>query len=111
MSSYEGKLLYEDGSGLQITIELGTDSMSIFTSLSAAQIRPPQEKTLGVLLHWLKEKLMKGIIRTLRWYDTRDMSSDGHTKGSVERTAILNLMNGHYRPEHETKEHSAPARI
>ena len=53
-------------------ITLGTDSMSIFTALAATTLKTPQEKTLSVLMHWLKEKLTRRHIRRLRWYDTSD---------------------------------------
>ena len=50
------KALYEGAIRLCISIVLLMDTMSVFTALSAATVRPPAEKTLGILLHWIKEK-------------------------------------------------------
>ena len=39
----------------------------------------------------MREALVEKRLRTLYWVDTRDMVSDGLTKGSVERTEIIRL--------------------
>ena len=54
----------------------------------------PAEKNFIVHLLWLKNKLENGVIKQLIWTDTRAMTADGHTKGSIKRTAIHHLMNG-----------------
>ena len=82
---------------------MGTDSMSIYTALSMTTVKTPQENTLGAVLHWLKEKLHLGVIHMLRWYDTRDMSCDGHTKGAVDRKILLDIQKGIHAPQHAVK--------
>ena len=109
MTGKQAKNLYETGDGLSIHIILGTDSMSIWSALSVMTIRTPQEKTPGAVLHWLKEKMRLGIIRNLRWYDTRDMSCDGHTIGTMDRRILLELQHGKYRPVHAVKDYNDPA--
>ena len=37
------------------------------------------------------------------WLDTRDMMSDGLTKGAVSRDALMKILDGVYRLEHEPK--------
>eukprot|EP00959_Pyramimonas_sp_CCMP1952_P169371 3537996-Pyramimonas_sp.AAC.1 len=29
----------------------------------------------------------RGIVRSIQWCDTRDMTADGHTQGSIDRYA------------------------
>ena len=49
-----------------------------------------------MLLHllWLRELLENGILSALHWLDTRAMSADGHTKGSIERDTLRELAGG-----------------
>ena len=49
----------------------------------------------------MKDKLTEGVIRKLIWTDTRDMTADGHTKGSIKRTALHMLMDGTVRAVYE----------
>ena len=44
------------------------------------------------------------MISTLRWADTRDMTADAHTKGSIDRAAILRLMRGLFHFGHAVKD-------
>ena len=55
-------------------------------------VREPAEKTCGVLLFWLREMIDLCLIRRFSWCDTRDLSCDGNTKGSISREALLDLM-------------------
>eukprot|EP00959_Pyramimonas_sp_CCMP1952_P006440 134768-Pyramimonas_sp.AAC.1 len=36
----------------------------------------------------------RGIVRKVQWCDTRDVTVDGHTKGSIDRYMILQVMGG-----------------
>ena len=49
--------------------------------------------------------LQKKVIKRLQWYDTRDMIADGHTKGNIDRTALINAMNGEQKYLYETRTH------
>ena len=80
------------------------DALSLWSAVAAANVRVPTEKNLAVHLFWLRELLDNGILDILRWADTRDMSADGHTKGSIPRDAILSLMNGLFQYAHATKD-------
>jgi len=93
-----------DEGGYKFTTILVTDSMSLFAAVSATNIKQPTEKGLHVHLLWLRELLDKGIITTLRWADTRDMTADAHTKGCIDRKAILELMAGWFNYGHEFKD-------
>ena len=78
--------------------------MSLFAVASATNIKQPTEKGLHVHLFWLRELLDKGIITTPRWCDTRDMTADAHTEGSIDRKAILAIMAGWFNYGHELKD-------
>ena len=62
------------------------------------------EKNLAVHIFWLRELLNNGVLTRLRWADTRDITADVHTKGAVERHAILRLIHGQFSYEHEIKD-------
>ena len=86
---------------------LTVDSMSLWSAVAAQVVRVPTEKNLAVHLFWLKELLMTGALTTLRWCDTRDMTADCHTKGSIDRAAILLLMKGIFKFLHAVKDFTA----
>ena len=44
-----------------------------------------------------------GIVHSVHWCDTRDMSADGHTKGSIDRELLIALMAGKQSYAHELK--------
>ena len=77
--------------------------MSLFTAVAAHTVKIPQEKNLAIHLFWLRELLDNKVLSALEWCDTRDMSADCHTKGSIARDVILALMNGELNYTQETK--------
>ena len=82
---------------------LSVDAMSLFTAIAAHTVKIPSEKNLAIHLFWLRELLDRKVIQYLEWCDTRDMSADCHTKGSIERDVILALMLGELEYHHEAK--------
>ena len=93
--------LTEEG-GLVVKVILCTDALNIVKALEADHVKPPAEKSFMCRLLWLREKILNGVIHELRWLNTRDVTADGHTKGSMSREAILNLLQGviHQRHPH-----------
>ena len=85
---------------------LTVDSMSLWSAIAAAVVKVPTEKNLAVHLFWLKELLVTGALSMLRWCDTRDMTADCHTKGCVDRAAILALMRGEFQFAHAVKDYT-----
>ena len=67
------------------------DARSVFDSVTAEIVKTPYDKHL--LLHALamREHLDAGRLRELIWIDTVDMVSDGLTKGSIDREALIRL--------------------
>ena len=43
------------------------------------------------------------IVHSVQWYDTRDMTADGHTKGSIDRDLLLQVMSGSQAFKYELK--------
>ena len=73
-------------------------------------LKTPAEKTLVGHVAWIREMLRNRIIKRIQWCDTRDMVADGHTKGSIDRTALRQAMNGEQAYKYETRRHE-PATI
>ena len=71
-----------------------TDAYNILLAIDTPNIKPPAEKSFMLNLLWLKQLLESRHIEALQWGDTRDMTADGHTKGSISRCAIDNLIRG-----------------
>ena len=92
--------------GLCIKATLTVDAESVYKSLSSRDLKIPTEKTLLGHIAWLREWLQNGIIESLQWCDTRDMTADGHTKGSVDRVILIELMSGRQRYRYDVKRHT-----
>ena len=88
----------EEG-GLCIIVTLATDAESVYKSLTSRDLKIPSERTLLGHVKWIRQHLHLGLIKAIQWCDTRDMTSDGHTKGSVDRKLLLEVMDGrqHFR--------------
>ena len=77
--------------------------MSVFAAVTAVQIKVPAESSLLSHIQFLRELLDNNVIEALAWSDTRDMLADGLTKGSVDRTALLDAMAGNVHVYHDYK--------
>ena len=67
------------------------------------RLKTPRENTLlGHFAH-LRELLKLQLIDLMQWCDTRDMTADGHTKGSIDRKLLLEAMSGRQEYRHEVK--------
>ena len=82
---------------------LTTDAESVFKSLSSKDLKTPTEKTLLGHVAWLRQLLDRGLIWEVQWCDTRDMTADGHTKGSIDRALLLAVMDGKQSFTHDVK--------
>ena len=76
---------------LQPPIDVATDNMGVFTALRATEVNVPEEKHLLYQLRAIRDRLDIRQTRSLWWQDTRDMFSDGLTKGGVDRETILKI--------------------
>jgi hypothetical protein len=89
--------------GLSLQVILTTDAESVYKSLTSRDMKVPTEKTLLGHVSWIRELLQLGIIESVQWCDTRDMTADGHTKGSIDRQLLWDLMSGHQAYKFEVK--------
>ena len=92
---------FRENGGIKIDVTLTVDAESVFKSLSSKDLKVPAERTLLGHISWLREAIQLGLIDKLCWCDTRDMTADGHTKGSIDRRGILDLMNGWQGYQHK----------
>jgi len=101
------KSIREHG-GLPLEITLTTDSEDVYKSIMLRDLKNTGEKTLLGHVEWLRELVNNGIIQMIQCCDTRDMTAEGHTKGRVERTGLLEVMVGRQTYKHPVKRHSPP---
>ena len=47
----------------------------------------------------------RGFVHCVQWCDTRDMSADGHTKGSIDRDLLYQVMEGIQAFKYDLKKH------
>eukprot|EP00959_Pyramimonas_sp_CCMP1952_P356526 7466290-Pyramimonas_sp.AAC.1 len=48
----------------------------------------------------------RGVAHRAQWWGTRDMPADGHTKGSVDRGMLLQVMGGVQSFTHDLGRHT-----
>ncbi len=94
---------YGDYGKLPLQVTLTIDAESVYKSITSLDLKTPAEKTLLGHVMWIRDQLEKGTITQVQWCDTRDMVADGHTKGSVDRKALIDLMNGKQIYQHPVK--------
>ena len=85
-----------ENEGWKIEIDLGLDAYSVYAAVTAFQVKAPAEKALLSHVQYMRELLDRGIVKYLVWFDTRDMTADGLTKGAVDREALHKVMDGSY---------------
>ena len=95
----DARKLREEG-GWTIPAALCIDALSVHAAVTATYIKPPAEKGLLAHIQYLRELLDNHVLEVLMWMDTRDMTADGLTKGSVERLALHLLMSGEIKIDH-----------
>ena len=62
-------------------------------------------------LLWIRELIDKQILTSLVWLDTRDMTADGHTKGSISRGALISIMQGALEQSFQAQSHRAKGAV
>ena len=80
--------------GLCIKVTVTVDAESVCKSLSSKDLQKPTECTLLGHISWIRQMMDRGIVHSVQWCDTRDMTADGHTKGSIDRALLLQVMAG-----------------
>ena len=88
------RLIREGGLASPVPLVVIVDAESVYSAVTAQQVKPPAERSLLIHLQWIRELLDRKVLHTLAWCDTRDMVSDALTKGSVDRTCVHAVMDG-----------------
>ena len=83
--------IMENGKNV-IPLDCLIDARSVLDSVSAEEVKTPNDKIMLVHALKLREHLERGQLNRLVWIDTRDMVSDGLNKGSISRDALKLLM-------------------
>ena len=73
-------------------LELAVDAKSVFSAVEAKETKTPAEASLLSSVQCMRELLDNKRLRRMWWIDTRDMISDGLNKGSVDRKAIIGVL-------------------
>ena len=84
-------------------IDLMVDAKSVTDAVSAQDVCTPQECSLKLHLIAIRDRLQRGLLRSVSWTDTRDMIADALTKGAVERETIQRAMKGLLHMKSEVK--------
>ena len=71
--------------------------------MAATDVCTPQEASSKLHLIAIRDRLTRGMIRSLSWTDTRDMVADPLTKGGVDRTLLTQVMDGQLTIKNELK--------
>ena len=67
------------------------DAKSVYDSITALRYSTPADRTMGIRVLAFREYLRDGLVYMIWWIDTVDMLADGMTKGSVDRTALVDI--------------------
>jgi hypothetical protein len=89
--------------GLYPPIDLLVDAQSVSDAVAAPDVCTPQEASLKLHLITIRDRLARGLLRSLSWTDTRDMVADALTKGGIDRTMLVQAMQGSVTLAHEVK--------
>lgn len=96
---------YREEGGLALKVVLTIDAESVYKSLTSRDLKTPAERTLLGHVCFIRELLQLGLIDSIQWCDTRDMVADGHTKGSIDRQLLLDLMKGQQEYKYDVKKY------
>ena len=96
---------YREQGNLELDVTLTLDAEGVYKSLTNRDFKTPAEKTHLAHVAWIRELLHNRTIRRIQWCDTRDMVADCHTKGSIDRTALIRAMIGEQTYKHETRKY------
>ena len=80
-------------------VELCIDARSVYDAVTAAVVKVPADKHLFLHVRKLREFLDSKQLHRLWWVDTRMMATDGMTKGSIDRSMIMDVARGVWKHE------------
>jgi len=81
----------QETGGLYPQLDAFIDAKAVFDGIAADPVKPPAERNLYIHLLAAKDMIQKRLVSRLIWIDTIDMLSDGLTKGSLDRSPLLDI--------------------
>ena len=81
-----------EAGNLDPPIDMVTDCASVFEAIKAAEVGNPSEASLKLHLLSIRNRMERGVLRSLYWTDTRNMLADGLTKGECSRSILQRAM-------------------
>ena len=84
---------------LDIGLSLWIDARSVFDAVKNTRLHQPAEKSLGGHVAWLREMIQHRVLTSVCWCDTRDMTADAMTKGTIPRDLLTAAMSGLDTPQ------------
>ena len=93
---------------LKVALIVVLDAMSVVAAIAAPTIKTPAENGLLVHLKWMREQLDTNQLWCICWVDTRSMAADGLTKGTVDRQALHDVLDGHWKLDQPSRFGAAP---
>ena len=99
----------QEDATLALNMEVVTDAKSVFDVVVNVKAVRASEEYLLIHILKLRELIKLHVLKKLWWCDTRDMVTDGLTKGTVDRGAILALSeSGQWEVVHNVAVHPQP---
>ena len=84
----------QDAGRLEPKLHVCVDAKSVWDAVRADTVAVPADKHLFLHVLKMREFIDDGIVDKWWWVDTLDMVSDGLTKGSLPREALLDITSG-----------------
>jgi hypothetical protein len=81
----------QDNGELALPMDMFIDARSVRDAIAADHIKVPAEKTLYIHVLAGRDLLDRNLFERLIWIDTMDMITDGMTKGSIDRSALMKI--------------------
>eukprot|EP00959_Pyramimonas_sp_CCMP1952_P206716 4322992-Pyramimonas_sp.AAC.1 len=78
------------GRSIQVTLTIVAECA--FKFLPSQDLKKPTECTLLEHISWIRQMMERGIAYSIQLCDTRDMTADGHTNGTIDRDTLLQVM-------------------
>ena len=102
----EGVIDVLEHGGLYPSLDLVVDARAVYDAVAAADTCEPQESSIKLHVISVRDRFTQGIIRRVRWADTRDMLAYGLAEGGIDRTSLHRVSNGcAFKLAHEAVSH------
>ena len=81
----------QEAGELFFDINAFVDAKAVFDAITAETVKLTTDKKMYIHTLAAREMLDQGQVSRLYWLDAKDMCTDGMTKGTVDRAALMSL--------------------